>query len=204
MEGIRIACLYSYGCNKTTLLGVNPKLLAFVSNPKPGKDEVSEICSILNKLIPYPAYRSLANIAGQGDCFDESIVRVYWFGNQCLASRQGHRLNHNQWALNKVKEIRNQHGLTEKATNLVLDCTISWGEVVSKNKTKLRVKNHRFLCQRRKIFFGEQEREIEVGFIKKVRPGNLISIHLGIARERISKAQAGTLKQTTLEALRIF
>ncbi len=180
MDGLRLACLYSYDCQAVKLLlDANQNLFDFIHNPNLNK---ASVLPFLKKLVPYPIYCSIA-ASKKKDCFDEEVVRTYWFEH------------HNEYVLQKIKDIKH---LSDMAVNLLLNCAVSFGKVSGKI-----VICKTLIYKRGRIIVAERERKIEMGFVD-VKNGDLISVHLGIAREKIFENQARIIENTTSEALKVI
>lgn len=178
-DGLKIACLYSYDCQAVKLLNANQKLFDFIHSQNSNKALVQPF---LRKLIPYPVYCLIAKLEKK-NYFDEEVVRTYWFEH------------HNEHILQKIKDIGY---LSVMAANLVLNCAVSFGRVSGKI-----VVCKTLIYKKEKIILAEQERKVKMNFVN-AKNGNLVSVHLGIAREKISKNQAKIIENTTLEALKVI
>jgi hydrogenase maturation factor len=76
--------------------------------------------------------------------------------------------------------------------------------VVGKLKNEILVGIPLVVWQGEEIFLQEMLKRVEQGFVKKLRKGDYVSLHLGIAREKISAEMAKNLMKITQEALEFF
>lgn len=201
MEGIKLACLYSYGCQQVKRKGVGEYLLNFLGTQKPKKKERDFIIKILKDLQSYTGYCHIKGLKKQKNPFTENTVRAYWLGDR---RSETNKSNHNLTTLEKFKSIKTNEHLLDWIMKEMLDCAISFGEVIKVDSKKAEILNHRLLLKDGRIIFGKETREVDTIFISKLKKGDLVSIHWCIARERISQDQAENIRDITLEALKIL
>ena len=202
MNGLKLACLYSYKCERATNLKINDYLLGYLNNPNPGRKERNFIISLLKNLVSYYGYQGISELIGKrGGCFTERIVRAYWLGNKKLTFAH---FNHNVSVLERFVVINADEHLSAQTATDILDCAVSFGEVLKVDQKRIKILNRRFLYKTGKIIFGEETREIDTGFPSALKKGDIVSVHRAIAREKISKFQARTLEDISFEALKII
>lgn len=201
MKGIRIACLYSYGCERATSLGINNQLFEYIQNRNLNLEKKDLIVSMVKKLLSYPGYQKISALTKRGNCFAEKVVKGYWLSDKNLERVD---LTHNFATLEKFKAISADQHLPAWIVKKMLDCAISFGEVIKVDREKAEVSNRRLLFKEGEVVLGKETREVDTKFVDSLKEGDLVSIHLGIAREKISKVQAKTLENMTLKALGVF
>jgi len=197
MDGLKLACLYSYGCTRATGLGVNDQLLRYI------KKRDFDVSPIIKKLFSFPRYQMISQMIGSDDCFNERVLRVYWLGDG-RDNLPYIFFTHNFSTLAKFRDINSDEHLPALILYEMLDCAVSFGRILAiddANK-RARVVNQRLLYQSGKVVWGEKVRKVSTIFIKNPKKGDIVSIHLAIAREKISRRQAETLKNITLETLK--
>lgn len=194
MNGLKLACLYSYKCTRATSLGINDQLLEYIDNSN------LDIVPMIKKLLSYPGYQKISGFTKEGNCFAVKVVRAYWLGDR----RGLVELSHNFATLEKFKEINADEHLSTWIIKEMLDCAISFGKVLELSSKKAKILNQRLLYKGGRVVFGAETREVDTRFVANLKEGDLVSIHLAIAREKISKAKTETLKNITKEALRIL
>lgn len=200
MNGLRLACLYSFKCERATKLGINDQLLDYVQNYKNYSRSLVKkvlITSLLKQLISYQGYQGIAGLLGKGDdCFEKRIIRAYWLGDKKLE-----HFNHNSAVLESFNTINADEHMPVLMAEEKLDCGISFGEVIEISSEKAKVSNQRLLYKKGRVFWGEETREIDTMFVPNLKKGDLVSVHRAIAREKISKNRAKTLENITRKAL---
>lgn len=201
MEGLRLACLYSHSCTRATALKMNKKLAMFFKKKRPSQSEISLIIEDIMRLNSFKDYKIIAEILDK-EPLEQEVVMSYWLG---INNQKMEKLNHNFITLKKLKALLENNHLVDEAVNLMLNCAISFGKVIEPGIQRARVWNSGFFYEEGNIIFkGEQNKSIAVDFLPKVARGDLLSIHFGKAREKISYEQAETLKQTSLKDLELL
>ena len=194
MENLKLACLYSYGCKMIETQNAQRLLFDFIQ----GKDVPEEdVIQVIQRLQSYPAYRAIAIFGDRKEILEETTIRNYWLGDRNPKSEDLRNLNHNFATLEKIRVLRRY---------IDLKCAISFGTVIKKNSDKIEVTQTSLGYQGNQIIFRDSRVSIDKGFLntQKIKKGNMISIHLGSAREKISQKQAETLRSITLEALKFL
>lgn len=212
-KGIRLGCLYSYGCNGTKRIKTIPFkeadscLLRIIRAKNVDLDKISKIISSLDS---YPFYINIARRRGEAvfpNSISENVVRSFWLGKEVAGNDNFVRYTHNFSTLGKIKVIKGEGDkhLQDKIVDLLLDCAISFAKVILKGANSARVLNHGLICKNGTIIFNEdRQKTVDIKFLDGVKRDDLVSVHLDIARERISQAQAENLKKITLKALELL
>jgi hypothetical protein len=190
MTDLRLACLYSYGCRMATEKNVNHILLDCIEDR--GNFSPKEIEEAIQQLQSYPAYRIIAMSIKTDDVFDDAVIHSYWLG--------GSEVNHNLATLEKIKLFKN---ISQEKVRRLLNCAISSGEVVSISSEKIEVLETAIALMGEKIDLIKKRRSVDARFLgnNKVNKCDLVSIHIGLAREIITGQQASVLAKKTLESI---
>ncbi|MDP2910701.1 MAG: DUF6390 family protein [bacterium] len=203
MINLRMGCLYSYGCRMAREKGVNEILSSFIKQKRERRFFQEIVQTALQELQSYSAYRLIATSKNMVDIFDEAVIRSYWLGEANPKSADLRNLNHNFATLEKINFFKKISGLDSEKVRSLLNCLISWGEVIGLNSDKIEVSETGLMLMAGKIVLSGREREVEVGFLEKktIKKGSILSIHIGSAREIIDSQQTSLLDKRTLEAL---
>lgn len=218
-QGLKLAALYAYGCQKTRELGIDEELKDFIIS---GRDE-QKIKSYLRKLEPFLHYRLIAKANNINDPFDEQVVRAYWLGSTLLEKVKpellkdladevdsstllkanylisGGKTHHNFAVLAQASLKMKQ--LLERV-NL---CLISWGQVIECHGDELTVYFRPVVLKGKKFIFGSRkQKKIKRGLLKKISVGDMVSIHFNEAREVLNADNLKRLKKYTQEAIQFF
>lgn len=229
MKGILIACLYSFGCPEFKEMKVDEKILNFIKNPK--QEKFPEVKAVLEKLEPFLFYQLIGIANSRNDYFSEDIVRAYWLGNEFLKPIKakdlwiifsqriipdfyrfsilkirnlvGGKPHHNLNVFQILDEIKRIPKVPLELIGKTIDCLILPGKVVEINE-KILVETLSIAWEKDKLFLQNLKKKIEKGFIREAREGDYVSIHLGMAREKISEGIAENLIKITQETLEFF
>lgn len=207
MNGVKITCLYIAGSVWMKGLGeeVEKRILDFINKKTIFPQNMEEIVGFLKKLDSYSEYCSLANLMRKDNPFNEDIVRIHWLGQGIFSLNGAMCFNHNIKTLKELEEMRIEKNLSVKIVNILLGCLVSYGKIIKHSEKKIKVLHYGLLYDsRRKYSWKREIRNLDIGFVKKSERGDLVSIHLNIAREKISPEQAETLKSITLQTLKIL
>jgi len=83
MNGVLLACTFSWGCETANQLGISQFLKQYAENK--GKDlSEQEAKEKLRKLFSYFYYSVIAEANGIEDPFDLRVVEAHWIGNELL------------------------------------------------------------------------------------------------------------------------
>lgn len=230
MRGFQTSCLYSFGCPELKKMESEKIILDFIKNPK--KENIPSIKEILEKIEPFLFYQLIGLQNGIVDPFNEDIVSAYWLGNSLLKpitrgdinnflSQKrnfgyhqlhlikilgliGGKPHHNFGTLWLAKGIKNNQRSPPKFLENLNNCFIRIGRVIEIEKLKLKAEIGSIVFQGKEIVLDSSIEEVNRGFIEKIERGNLISIHLGMAREKIQRETAENLSKITKEATSFF
>ena len=199
MNSLKTACLYSYGCRMAKEKEVGHILLSCIK--KESKFSKEETWQALQKLQSYQVYRLIAMLESQSDIFDEAVVRSYWLGNVNPKSNDLRKLNHNFATLDKIRIFGK---ISTDKVKALINCSISCGEVIKINSDKIELSEVGLMLIEKRIIFGRRKRKVGFGFLdrKKLRKGDILSIHISMARELINQSQELVLSERTSEALK--
>lgn len=232
MKGLRVACLYSVGCPELKRMKAKKKQIIydFLRNPK--GDKSPSVKEILEKLEPFLFYKLISFQNDITDPFNEDIVRSYWLGNPLLKpiakenvarllfseeSQEHHQLrlmkilnlvggkpHHNFETLWLIKGIKAGRGFPLKFLGNLNNCLVRAGKVIYTGKLISEVKTKSIVFQNRKITLEDSIESLQGSFVKNLEEEDFISIHLGMAREKIQRETAENLLKITEEAISFF
>jgi len=228
MEGARVACLYTFGCPE---LRGNPEaeeaVLKFIREPNP--ENLPRIRTILEGLEPFVAYQIIAAANGIEDPLSEEVVRAYWLGNDLLKivtddilarvlserfhSRdllvahkvRGRKPHHNlnvAWLVSIV-----QQSVPQKLPHIISgasDCLVVPGRVIAGKEETIRVLASSIFVRGDQLLLVATPRKVKRGFVEEINNGDLVSIHLDMAREVIREETAESLMAVTHESFQIL
>ena len=197
-KGIKLACLYSYGCTMATRLDVNELLLKGATGETINFQKMAEL---LQKFDFFPFLMKIAEAKGRCP-WDPEMVRAYWLaeGVDCLQNC------HSAGVLHDLLKIMEVGRVSENIANLLLDCLVLPAQIVAIQDRGL------FLVEGRKVVFRKQEdRFVFVDFREQLgqvdsgrfAEGDLVSVHLQRIRENISSEQQTTLLKSIEEVFSI-
>lgn len=215
LEGLKLACLYSFGC---------PKMLLHAKKLPPDIDSIFEnflqssqnyhpqgIEKVLKLLEPFEHYQIIARSSGIADVFDEKVVRAYWFGKNPEGEMRRLENTHNFTVLKKIRaEIINNPQLPQQAVNLLFDCLVCPAKIAEISRGKMEVflesveYKKRFVFGEEEFFFASKKAIVEKSFAPEIEEEDWISVHLGIVRERICREEVALLQNNILEAIEFF
>lgn len=200
MNSLRIGCLYSYGCRMSREKGVEHILLSCIKNQNRFSEE--QIWEALKKLQSYSAYRIITILKNKSDIFDEEVIHCYWLGDARPKSREARNMNHNFATLEKLKFCKSALSIS-RARSLV-NCSVSWGEVIKINSDKAVILESGLMIINKKIIFSKRKREVGLNIVEKknIGVGEIVSVHIDEVREVIDGKQASVLSKRTSEALK--
>jgi len=229
MEGVRIACLYSYGCPELEKIQKQNVVLDFIKNPQDNK--CSLVKETLKGLNPFLFYQLIGLQNDIEDPFEEKVVRTYWLGGgflktitkkdvqNLLAQKnlQIHSLHltrisdlingkahHNFETILLLKGIRDFQKLTREFIEKLNDCLVRAGKVISVGHWAFKVRTKSISFKKGEIVFEDSLELIPFDLLREIKTGDFISIHLCRAREKIGKETAENLIEITKEAISFF
>jgi len=199
-KGLIRTCLYvCCGCEQVRIKGVEKEIRDFLERESLIPKACENIIKILEKLHPYESYCQIKSLKGIKSPFNPNVVKDYWLGDSKLET---YYLCHNFTTLARFREINSDEHLPDWIANEMLDCAISFGEILEIGSKKLKVLNHRLLYEKGRVFWRKEIRDIDKGFVDNIQKGDLVSIHWAVAREKISQKQAQTLRDITIKAIK--
>lgn len=199
LEGLQIAALYSYDCQKAKRLKINPLLLEFLQK---GTNQ-NKVAQNLEKLVSYAWYKIIASYNNIQDPFDEEVVRAYWTGNGLLKIiRKGKAVLfpfHNFTVLNS---FHNQ--LSDLAA--VDEDKISLGRIDEIKGTKMLVSYYPLILRNGNVRLADflRVKEIKRGFLGEVKVGDWITFHYGIGRKILGKKKGLAFYKRSRRAVELF
>lgn len=226
MDGVRLACIYSFGCPEIDTLE-SSTVLSFINDPRKRKNERDMVRDLLEKLDPFLFYRLIAGVVGKRSVFDRSVVRAHWLGDSGLKPidpsdirlikgtinlHQAARIarlmdakpHHNFAVLQVISEaIRSRAGFSPGFLIDTVDCLVLPAKVIAADE-KITASSLRLVIKEGTFSLSCEHKEVERGFVGDVSPGDYISLHLGIGRQKITKEQAMDLLALTREAVDFF
>jgi len=227
LEGLRIACLYSFSCPELKKAKEKKTILEFAKEPQ--FEKAPKAREILIKLEPFFFYQFIAHQNKISDPFNERVVRAYWLGNEFLKrvtkeeiktfTLLKKEITHKKITALKLLElingkphhnfetlwlIKKNQFLTEKILQEITKCLIRPGEIIKIEKNILFVKTFKLNLEEKKVVLREVISKVDQGFLKDPKKEHLVTIHLSRAREKISKKTFQNLLKITKEALTFF
>ena len=183
MKGLKLHCLYAYGCDMATMLGVNEVLKGFA---KGDIANAPAIIRIIEKLKYFPRIPEIAEKLNKG-IFSKEVAREYWLKR------------HTAETLVKILGMRERADLPELAIQKLLDSTISWGRIIDGTT----VETKRVLFREDGFYLSEDK--ISVGSLiplEFLQKGDFVSIHLESIREKLTEEQGKILLEANQEAIK--
>lgn len=233
MNGLQLACSYSFGCPEIEALEERSLILDIINNPGTGKTSYRRVKALLEKLDPFLFYQLISLSAGEKRVFGKSVVLAHWLGDsalrpitaadvQAVLNRSdviknfepvrlarlkgliGGKPHHNFAVIHTLSDtIRSTSVFPRGLLINTIACLVLPAKVLKVNR-KILVSLPRLCIPGGMLSLSFMHREAEKGFVKDVMPGDFISLHLGIARQRITKRRAMDLLRTTREAVNFF
>jgi uncharacterized protein DUF6390 len=239
MRGILKCARYAFSPNKLKYCGPVDKNWQLFSHIVEGVEDQGLVELLDDFQVMYPYLKLIADENKLVDPFDERVVEAYWIGNELLEKvklkgfwdhlMDGQKLKKRfkgkdlKWIVGKVPmgakvhhsfhvfNIWNRTGHEAKPHTIeTMDsCRISWGEVVSKSKDKIKVKTQ-------ELKYIDGQLRLKTGVVKEVswRIGDkelieginkkdLITFHWGWVCEKVSKFQVRNLEKYTKYHLKL-
>lgn len=182
MEGLKINCLYAYGCDTATMLNLNDLFREFFLG---SRKDFEKVKSAIGQLDYFQKLTSIAKEKGK-DIFSEKVAYEYWFEN------------HTEETIKKITLLKEKAKLQKDVINILLDSTISCAEAIDDGKFKIK----RILFEDNHFYFSEDEITINSIMPLDFKKGDLVSVHLGSIREKISEEQARIISESTQNFLK--
>jgi len=231
MDGAELASNYAFPPNRRGYCG-SGGFAGTLRKHLAGKSTVAALKSGLKRFSAHYAYLSLiARENGIGP-FDEGVVRAFWIGNRLLESvrpaalrsfiamdlmggKQASRakrlcellpegiLPHHSFNVLYINFVSNA---VPRSISNFDSCCITWGEVLSVSENSIGLLRHSigyddgFVIVRKKskVALGRDG----VRFLGDVSKGDSVSVHWGMAIERLSRKDERLLEEYTLKNIR--
>ncbi|MFH1656455.1 MAG: DUF6390 family protein [Candidatus Nealsonbacteria bacterium] len=195
INGIRLGCLYSYGCNSADINNLNEDLLGFAKSLS--QESIDRAIIVLAHLDPYKNYQE----DKLEEIFGEKRVITYWLGSLNCDFKE----THNWYVLLDILRIQKEskHNLPDSLIQKLLDCSISYGKVIKILEDGWIVVRHFKLVVRNGKFSWEaiiKDKALE-SLAEGIEEGDFVSIHLEIIREKISEDQIRIIEEKTRSVL---
>lgn len=216
MEGLKIASLYSYGCPDLKIIGAEKFIFNFLENPE--KSKLPLVKAVLEKIEPSLFYRLIGKMNSIDSPFNLKAVRAHWLGNNLLRPIKSEDIK----GISKIPFVKlydfiggkAHHNFsviwsTKKTENIPIEkvdeCLVKPGKVIEVKEKTILVETKQLFSEKKKIYFEDSTEEISrevfrglIGF------DDWVSIHFGVAREKISRNCAQNLIEITKEAISFF
>jgi len=221
MNGVELAAMYAFPPNLRKYCGPPTFSGALLSGTG-----AARVAAELRKFPVHCAYLSLIAKANGKKQFDTAVVRAFWTGNRLLDKIPSHAMRSfmlrllrkepsraEKLAKNMPPGIVPHHSFNPLYVNFVTGkvarstrnydaCCVTSGEVASVSANSAIVRRFSiagkaggfFLKSRRDTVALERD---GIRFIKKLKKGDIISVHWGMAIERLTPEQSATLKNYT-------
>jgi len=195
MDGLKLACIYSWNCEMARSISASKTLFHF-ADKKVG--EVEKIKKILGHLDTDQYYREITKRNDWVDTFDVNIVSSYWTGSPKLNGN----IWHNYTTLIPLLRVP----ISGIASELIDECVVHCGEVKSVSSNKVTVSYNPIIKENGKLVFGElREKVIEHVFNHfSVKKGDSVAFHFSICTEILKEKECGRLINITKDSLSRF
>ena len=239
MQGLLKCARYAFSPNKLKYCGPNDKNFQLFSHIVEEVEDqgLAEILDDFQAMYPY--LKLIADENNIKDPLDERVVEAYWIGNELLEGvkvkgfynhlteerdlKKRFKKKDLKWMVNKVPAgakvhhsfhvfnifNKSDHEAKPHTVPTMDNCRISWGEVVSKAKDKLKVKTQELVYidgglelksgKLKEISWRIGDKEL----IKGLKKGDLITMHWGWVCEKVSKFQVRNLEYFTKYHLKL-
>lgn len=194
MEGLRLACMYSYKCENAENFGISKILLNFILNPE--KSKIDIIKKALKGLSSYKHYQNIA-IVNETDFFDINVISFYWKGTPILKTE----FWHNYTTLMPISSMPMGYVNSE-----IIDlCMVHPAEITEIKQNIFVIKYKPIIKTNNKLVVGNiVEKEIENPFMLNYSIGDFVTTHFNIAIEKITTEEFTALENITRQALENF
>jgi hypothetical protein len=233
MQGMLRCARYAFSPNKLKYCGPNDKNFQLFSHITEGVEDQGLVEILDDFSAMYPYLQLIARENNIVDPLDERVVEAYWIGNELLEGvkskgffdylKEGKYTKEKikpkdlKWIVDKVPMgakvhhsfhvfnvwSKTDHEAKSQMVSTMNSCRISWGEIKSKEKSKLKVKTQELVYEEGKLkLVPKKIREVSwrIGdkeLIKDIKKGDLITIHWGWVCEKVSKFQVRNLEKYT-------
>ena len=239
MRGMLKCARYAFSPNKLKYCGPVDKNFQIFSHIVDKVEDQGLVELLDDFQVMYPYLKLIADENEINDPFDERVVESYWIGNDLLEKvklkgfwdhlMDGQKLSKRfkqkdlKWIVGKVPMgakvhhsfhvfniwSRTGHEAKPHTIETMDSCRISWGEVVSKSKEKIKVKTQELeyvdgqlrlkLGATKQVSWRIGDKEL----IRDIKKKDLITFHWGWVCEKIDKSQVRNLEKYTKHHLKL-
>lgn len=200
LEGLKLAALYSYGCQKAERLKINDLLSDFIIAGT-NRDVVEEN---LKKLLSYAWYQIIARSNKIKDPFDERVVRTYWTGSRLLRKIRGKDGRvllpfHNFTVLGAHNQEQSLRDLD--------NCKVSIGRIEKMEGDNFSLSYYPLIERNGNILLADFYQPLLIsnrGFVHDAKIGEWVTSHYRVARQILSYKKAKQFYFRSLEAVELF
>ena len=201
LEGLKLAALYSYDCQKAKRLKINYLLADFIK-AEINQDQVEKG---LKELLSYAWYQIIASRSGIKDPFNEKVVRTYWTGSNLLKKIKGNR-GEILLPFHNFTVLETAHNQEQDLKDLD-NCKISIGRVDKIEGDNFDVSYYPLIKRNERIVLADFHKPILInnkGFVWNVAVGEWITFHYRIVREVLEFEKAKEFYLRSREAVELF
>lgn len=189
MSGIELACRYSYGCTMATRLNINNLLLEGATEGK----NLEKIAKTFEQFDFFPFFETIAS-AKKENIWEKNVVRAYWLADDVDRPCNSHGAG----VLHDLEIIMNTKQIKENVINILLDCLVSSARIKDiQQKGLFLIENKKVVFRDKAFFLTNEEKIVEQVVPDNFKKGQLVSLHLGKIRERITINQETSLLSAT-------
>jgi len=195
MNGLRLACIYSWNCEKACLLGVSNLLEKYAKGNTTKEEKVKKIIA---RLETDPFYRQIAEDNKIEDPLDFSVVSSYWKGSPNLSGD----IRHNDTTLIPLLKLPFEY----IEADIIDDCMVHCGIVKEVEKDTMIVAYRPVVKKRNALMLGiltlkEIKKPINRASLEE---DDLISFHFSVCAEKLTKEEFDRLYKITMISLNKF
>ena len=175
MNGIKLACRYSYGSTTATKLKVNNLLLKGAI----GRGDLKKIVEIFNQFEFLLFFKIIASERKE-HFLEKDVVQAYW-----LADDIEHPCNsHGGSVLRDLEIIIKTRRIKEDVINILLDCLVLPARIKDiQGENSFLIEGKKVIFRNGKFSFVDEEKLIGQVVPDNFEKGQLVSFHLGKIRE---------------------
>ncbi len=193
-EGLQLACRYSFNCQHAKHFGMAERLREFSL----GNLKEDSARNILERFDSYRFYKTIAEINGVEDPFDQRVISYYWRGRPKLDGE----LWHNFTTLMPISNLPSEH----IDVNLVDDCFVHQAVVNGIFPDRVVVKYFPVEIRDKKLVLAERpnQKEVKNIFFAKLKAGDPVTIHFSHIIEKLDIVDARAVTVLTHRSLDKF
>ncbi|MBN1169952.1 hypothetical protein JXA56_02925 [Candidatus Micrarchaeota archaeon] len=216
MDGVKLAAKYSFQPNNLGYCGTSSFVLAYKSG------DLEKIKKELKKFRAHYAYLQLIAKENNKDPFDLDVVKAFWIGNELLENIPYEALRDfvanelfpespraTSLAENLPEGLVPHHSFNSLYINFISDavpktienydsCCVTFGEVLSvSEKAKI---NRNYIAEGPVLKQKTEEISLDIDgirFIDSIKPGDLVSVHWGMAIQVLLPSDYALLEKYT-------